>query len=346
MSIPSPLTMLRRLAPCQAPGQAAIAPSRMLSDVSGTSSSSVTSCTTPSPWHRGQAPTGGIRGERLGLEPWGPGWIGPSARVEHPQQVGKRGDGADRRSHLRCSAPLLQGDGWWQSGDLLDVRRGELMEEAAGVRRHRLEVATLRLCIEGTEGERGLPGARDAGEGDHRIAGNVDVDALEVVLAGAPDVHEVVGRSVLHSCLIPSHRHGDPSEVRTASGPIRRPTETAAGADRHSRVRRYRVLPDSGSLNGSSEIDRWIEGASAGQRRSWRYTQHAPSWTDLSPERYSKALSARQQSRTRSCPVAGTNGALSTRASGPMDTHQVTRTRRSHRRGEFLGTMSSETDIE
>ena len=63
MSIPRPLTMLRRLAPCQAPGQAAIAPSRMLSDVSGTSSSSVTSCTTPRPWQRGHAPAA-VLGEK------------------------------------------------------------------------------------------------------------------------------------------------------------------------------------------------------------------------------------------------------------------------------------------
>ncbi len=56
MSIPRPLTTLRRFAPCQAPGQAAIAPSRMLSEGSGTSRSSATSCTTPSPWHSGHAP--------------------------------------------------------------------------------------------------------------------------------------------------------------------------------------------------------------------------------------------------------------------------------------------------
>ncbi len=48
--------MLRRFAPCQAPGHAAIAPSRMLREGSGTISSSLTSCSSPRPWHRGQAP--------------------------------------------------------------------------------------------------------------------------------------------------------------------------------------------------------------------------------------------------------------------------------------------------
>ncbi len=48
--------MSRRFLPCQAPGQAATAPSRMLSDGSGTSVCSVTSCTVPSPEHSGHAP--------------------------------------------------------------------------------------------------------------------------------------------------------------------------------------------------------------------------------------------------------------------------------------------------
>ena len=48
--------MSRRFLPCQAPGQAAMAPSRMLRLASGTSSGSVTVCEMPRPWHTGQAP--------------------------------------------------------------------------------------------------------------------------------------------------------------------------------------------------------------------------------------------------------------------------------------------------
>ena len=54
--MPSAVTMLRRFAPCHAPGQAAMAPSRMVSDASGTISASVASWASPSPWHSGQAP--------------------------------------------------------------------------------------------------------------------------------------------------------------------------------------------------------------------------------------------------------------------------------------------------
>ena len=48
--------MSRRFCPCQAPGHAATARSRMLSDGSGTSVSSVTRWIFPSPWHSGHAP--------------------------------------------------------------------------------------------------------------------------------------------------------------------------------------------------------------------------------------------------------------------------------------------------
>jgi hypothetical protein len=55
--------MSRRLLPYQAPGQAAIAPSRMLSDGSGTRESSVTRWTRPRPEHSGQAPAA-VLGEK------------------------------------------------------------------------------------------------------------------------------------------------------------------------------------------------------------------------------------------------------------------------------------------
>lgn len=56
-SWPSASRMSRRFLPCQAPGHAAIAPSRIDSDGSGTMSSSLVRCICPSPWHSGHAPT-------------------------------------------------------------------------------------------------------------------------------------------------------------------------------------------------------------------------------------------------------------------------------------------------
>ena len=55
-SYPSASRTSRRFFPCQAPGHAAIAPSLIDREGSGTSSSSVVRCTRPSPWHSGHAP--------------------------------------------------------------------------------------------------------------------------------------------------------------------------------------------------------------------------------------------------------------------------------------------------
>ncbi len=74
----------------------------------------------------------------------------------------------------------------------------DLMEEASGVRRDRLEVAPLGLGVEGAEGERGLAAAADAGEHDQRAAGDADVHVLEIVDPGASDVDEAVGNSGGH----------------------------------------------------------------------------------------------------------------------------------------------------
>lgn len=55
--------MSRRFLPCQAPGQAAMAPSPMESAGSGTRDCSVTRWTVPRPWHSGQAPAA-VLGEK------------------------------------------------------------------------------------------------------------------------------------------------------------------------------------------------------------------------------------------------------------------------------------------
>ena len=64
------------------------------------------------------------------------------------------------------------------------------MEEASGIRRYGFEVAPLRLGIERAEGERGFAGAGDSSEDDQRIAGNLDIHTLQVVLARAAHANE------------------------------------------------------------------------------------------------------------------------------------------------------------
>ena len=69
--------------------------------------------------------------------------------------------------------------------DLVDVRLLHLAEELAGVGRERLDVAALALGVDGVEGQGGLAGAGQAGDDDQLVARDLDVDVLQVVLAGA-----------------------------------------------------------------------------------------------------------------------------------------------------------------
>lgn len=140
----------------------------------------------------------GVGRERLGLQPCGPGRIGAGAGVQHAQQIGQRGEGADRRARAGRAAPLLQGHGRWQSGDLPHVRCADLLQQPAGVRCHGLEVAPLGLRVERAERERGLARTGDAGEGDHGVPRHVHVDVPQVVLTGAPYAHEGVAHVLVH----------------------------------------------------------------------------------------------------------------------------------------------------
>ena len=89
---------------------------------------------------------------------------------------------------------LLQRDRGGQPLDRIDIGHPGLVDEPARIGRDRFEVAALRLGIQGTEGERGLPGAGNAREHDECVAGNIQVDVLQIVLARAADAHEAIGR--------------------------------------------------------------------------------------------------------------------------------------------------------
>ena len=68
-----------------------------------------------------------------------------------------------------------------------DVRLVHLLEELARVGRERLDVAALALGVERVEGERGLARAGEPGDHHELVARDVEVDVLEVVLAGTAD---------------------------------------------------------------------------------------------------------------------------------------------------------------
>ena len=109
------------------------------------------------------------------------------ARPQQPHVVVDLGDGADRGARVARGGLLLDRDGGRQAVDLVDVRLLHHLQELPGVGRERLDVAALALGVDGVERQRGLARAGQAGEHHQLVARDLDVDALEVVLAGAAD---------------------------------------------------------------------------------------------------------------------------------------------------------------
>jgi hypothetical protein len=80
---------------------------------------------------------------------------------------------------------LLDGDRGRQPLDQVDIRFLHQFEELACVCGQRFDVAPLPFGVEGVEGERGLAGARQAGDHDQLFARQLKIDVLEIVRARA-----------------------------------------------------------------------------------------------------------------------------------------------------------------
>ena len=113
------------------------------------------------------------------------------ARVQHAQVVVDLGDRADRRARIVRRRLLLDRDGGGEALDVVDVRLLHDRQELPRVGRQRFDVAPLALGVDGVEGERGLARAGQSGDHDQPVARQVQVDALEVVGAGAADAYEI-----------------------------------------------------------------------------------------------------------------------------------------------------------
>ena len=82
---------------------------------------------------------------------------------------------------------MLDGDGGGEAVDLVDVRLLHHLQELPRIGRQALDVAALALGVDGIEGERGFARAGQPGEHHELVARDIEVDILEVVLAGAAD---------------------------------------------------------------------------------------------------------------------------------------------------------------
>ena len=97
------------------------------------------------------------------------------------------GDGADGGARILGGGLLLDGNGRRQALDMVHIRLPHQLQELAGIGGEAFDIAALALGIDGVEGQRGFARAGQAGDHGQRVAGDLDVDILEIVLAGAAD---------------------------------------------------------------------------------------------------------------------------------------------------------------
>jgi hypothetical protein len=117
------------------------------------------------------------------------------ARPQKPHVVVDLGDGADGGARVARGGLLLDGNGRRQAVDLVDVRLLHHLQKLPGIGREALDIAALAFGVDGVEGERGLARAGQAGEHHELVARNVEIDILEVVLAGAADGDDAAVRA-------------------------------------------------------------------------------------------------------------------------------------------------------
>lgn len=111
------------------------------------------------------------------------GQMGP----EHFKVIADFGEGADGGAGGTDLVTLFEGDGGGDTGDGIDAGFIHAIEELTGVGGEGFDVAALAFGVEGIEGEGRFTGAAEAGDHDEVVGGEVEVEALEVVLAGAAE---------------------------------------------------------------------------------------------------------------------------------------------------------------
>ena len=116
--------------------------------------------------------------------------------LKDSQEVVDFSDGADRGARVAARGLLFQRDGGGKSFDLVDVRLVHLREELAGVGGKGFHIPALAFRIDDVERECGFARSRRAADDHKFVAGDVEREVLEVVLARALDMdggmtHEV-----------------------------------------------------------------------------------------------------------------------------------------------------------
>jgi len=88
---------------------------------------------------------------------------------------------------------LFDREGGGETLDGVDSRGGQPLKVEAGVGGEAFEVPPLALGVDGVESEGRLARAGRAGEDNEAVFGDVEIEAGEIVLAGAADAEEIAG---------------------------------------------------------------------------------------------------------------------------------------------------------
>ena len=132
------------------------------------------------------------------------------AGVQEAEVVVDLGNRANSRPRVSVGRLLVDGHRRRKPLDEVHVRLVHLAEEHAGIRRQRFDVAALPLGEDRIEGEGRLSGTGQAREHHERVPRDVDIHALEVVLAGAADYQPIDQLPLLSNTARgkPSPRYG------------------------------------------------------------------------------------------------------------------------------------------
>src|SRR5690606_9249289 len=84
---------------------------------------------------------------------------------------------------VAACALLIDRDRGGETIDLIDLWLLHQAQELPSVRAERLDVSALALGVDRIEGQAALARSRYTGDDDELVAGDLDVDVLEVVLA-------------------------------------------------------------------------------------------------------------------------------------------------------------------
>ena len=131
-------------------------------------------------------------GHGLGLDgQTGGGGIGhANTRPEQAHIVVNFRNRANGGAGVAAGGLLLDGDGGRQALYRVHIRLLHQLQELAGIGREALDITTLALCVDGIERQRAFARARKPSDYNELVAGQLNRDVLQVVLARATDADD------------------------------------------------------------------------------------------------------------------------------------------------------------